>query len=101
VAPVLKTDINGCGDPLRWPRDTLYSQKLALNSPTSEGRSVGIVRVRIKSHGVLVIMDVYAENWHFLDVLLFNKLDAVITMFSLLYATQTENERLSKKKKEK
>jgi hypothetical protein len=29
------------GDPLRWPRDTLYPQKLALTSPTSGGRSVG------------------------------------------------------------
>jgi hypothetical protein len=35
--------INGWGDPLRWPRDTLYPQKLALTSPTSGGRSVGIV----------------------------------------------------------
>jgi hypothetical protein len=29
------------GDPLRWPRDTLYPQKLALTSPTSGGRPVG------------------------------------------------------------
>jgi hypothetical protein len=28
----------GLGDPLRWPRDTLYPQKLALTSPTSGGR---------------------------------------------------------------
>jgi hypothetical protein len=47
-----KTEINGRGDPLRWPRDTLYQQKLALTSPTSGGRSVGIVRLRTKSHGV-------------------------------------------------
>jgi hypothetical protein len=39
----------GCGDPLRWPRDTLYPQKLALTSPTSGGRSVDIVRLRTKS----------------------------------------------------
>jgi hypothetical protein len=32
------------GDSLRWPRDTLYPLKLALTSPTSGGRSVGIVR---------------------------------------------------------
>jgi hypothetical protein len=44
-APVLKTEINGRGDPLRWPRDTLYPQKLAP-------RSVGIVRLRTTSHGV-------------------------------------------------
>jgi hypothetical protein len=31
---------------LRWPRDTLYPLKLALTSPTSGGRSVGIVRWR-------------------------------------------------------
>jgi hypothetical protein len=30
----------------RWPRGTLYPQKLALTSPTSGGRSVGIVRSR-------------------------------------------------------
>jgi hypothetical protein len=31
-------------DPLRGPRDNLYPKKLALTSPTSGGRSVGIVR---------------------------------------------------------
>jgi hypothetical protein len=36
----------GRGDPLRWPRDTFYPQKLALTSPTSGGRSVNIVRSR-------------------------------------------------------
>jgi hypothetical protein len=55
VAPVLKTYINSRRDPLRWPRDALYPQKLALTSPTSGGRSVGIVRVRTKSHGVFHI----------------------------------------------
>jgi hypothetical protein len=33
-------------DPWRWPRGTLYPQNLALTSPTSGGRSVGIVRSR-------------------------------------------------------
>jgi hypothetical protein len=33
-----------------WPRNTLYSQKkLAQTSPTSGGRSVGIVRSRTKA----------------------------------------------------
>jgi hypothetical protein len=41
---------------LRWPRDTLYPQKLALASLTSGGRSVGIVRLRTTSHGVLVFL---------------------------------------------
>jgi hypothetical protein len=39
----------GRGDPLHWPRDTLYPQKLALTSPTSGGRTVGIVRSRTKA----------------------------------------------------
>jgi hypothetical protein len=34
----------GCGDSSRWPRGTLYPQKLAVTSPTSGGHSVGIVR---------------------------------------------------------
>jgi hypothetical protein len=36
-------------DPSRWPRGTLYPQKLALTSPTSSGRSVGIVRSRTQA----------------------------------------------------
>jgi hypothetical protein len=36
----------GRRDPSRWPRGTLYPQKLALTSPTSGGRSVGIIRSR-------------------------------------------------------
>jgi hypothetical protein len=56
AVPVWKTEFNGRGDPLRSPRDTLYPQKLALTSPTSGGRSVGIVRLRTKSHGVLVFI---------------------------------------------
>jgi hypothetical protein len=37
------------GDPLRWPCDTLYPQKLALTSLTCGGHSVGIVRLRTKT----------------------------------------------------
>jgi hypothetical protein len=33
----------GRRDPSRWPRGTLYPHKLAITSPTSSGRSVGIV----------------------------------------------------------
>jgi hypothetical protein len=36
----------GRRDPSRLPRGTLYPQKLALTSPKSGGRSVGIVRSR-------------------------------------------------------
>jgi hypothetical protein len=37
---------NDRGSPLRWPRDVLFLQKLALTSPTSGGRSFGIVPSR-------------------------------------------------------
>jgi hypothetical protein len=48
-----ETEINGRRDPLRWPRDTIYPQKLALSSsPTCGGRSVGIVRLRTKGHRI-------------------------------------------------
>jgi hypothetical protein len=36
----------GRRDPSRWPRNTLYPQKLVLTSLTSGGRSVSIVRSR-------------------------------------------------------
>jgi hypothetical protein len=49
AAPLYKTEINGRGESLRWPRDTLHPLKLALTSPTSDGRSVGIVRLRYKA----------------------------------------------------
>jgi hypothetical protein len=48
VAPVYKPEFNDRGNPSRWPRG-LYPQKLALTSPTSSGRSVGIVRSRTKA----------------------------------------------------
>jgi hypothetical protein len=39
----------GCRDLSRWPHGTLYPQKLAITSPTSGGRSVGIVRSRTQA----------------------------------------------------
>jgi hypothetical protein len=36
-------------DPMCWSRKTLYPQKLALTSPTSGGRSVGIIRSRTRT----------------------------------------------------
>jgi hypothetical protein len=40
AAPVKKAELTAGGDPLRWPRDTLYPQKLTLTSSTSGGPSV-------------------------------------------------------------
>jgi hypothetical protein len=42
----LETENTALGDPSRWPRGTLYQQKLALSPPTSGDCSVGIVRSR-------------------------------------------------------
>jgi hypothetical protein len=39
----------GRRDPSRWPRGTLYPQKLATTPPTSGGRSVGIDRSRTRT----------------------------------------------------
>jgi hypothetical protein len=52
IEELLGRNTNGSGfenreygrrDPLCWPRNTLYAQKLALTSPTSGCRSLGIV----------------------------------------------------------
>jgi hypothetical protein len=43
-------------DPLSLPRDTLYAQNLALNLPTSSGRSVGVVRSRTKITELLLLL---------------------------------------------
>jgi hypothetical protein len=50
----LENRINGRGDPSCLPRNTLYPQKLALTSPTSGGRSVGIFCLRTKSNGACI-----------------------------------------------
>jgi hypothetical protein len=52
----------GHGDPLRWPRDTLYPQKLALTSPTCGGCSVSIVRLRTKTTEFVTLPLSYGEN---------------------------------------
>jgi hypothetical protein len=46
---VLESGEYGRRDPSRRPRGTFYPQKLALTSPTSGGRSVGIVRSRTQA----------------------------------------------------
>jgi hypothetical protein len=45
----------GRRDPPRWRRGTIYPQKLSLTSPTSCGRSVGIVLSRTKSTELLLL----------------------------------------------
>jgi hypothetical protein len=49
----------GRGDPLRLARHYLYPQNLALTSPTSGGRWVGIVRSRTQAKEFLFLV-----VWH-------------------------------------
>jgi hypothetical protein len=49
---------------LRWPRPTLYQLKLALNSPTGCGRSVGIVRLRTKKLRSFFFLVIYVFISH-------------------------------------
>jgi hypothetical protein len=52
----------GRGDPSHRPHDTLYLQKLALTSPTSGGRSVGIVRSRTQATEFVCFIGRVQEN---------------------------------------
>jgi hypothetical protein len=45
----------GRKDPLCWPRSTFYPQKLALASPKSVGRSVGLVLSPTKATDFIVL----------------------------------------------
>jgi hypothetical protein len=49
AAPGLDIWEYGRREPSRWPRGTLYPQNFAVTSPTSGGRSVGIVRSRTQA----------------------------------------------------
>jgi hypothetical protein len=60
----------GCRDPSHWPCCTLYPKKLALNSPTSGGRSVGIVRSRTQvtdqeNNEIFMYMKRGLNIWHY------------------------------------
>jgi hypothetical protein len=50
-------------DPLRWPCDALYSHKLAVISPISGGRAVGIVRLRTKATEFVRVFFVACLRW--------------------------------------
>jgi hypothetical protein len=47
--PCLENREYGRRDPSHWPRGTIYPQQLAITSPTSGCRSVGIVRSRTRT----------------------------------------------------
>jgi hypothetical protein len=53
----------GRRDPSRWPRGTLYPQKSPLTSPTSGGRSVGIVRSRTQATEFVCLFVCFTLRW--------------------------------------
>jgi hypothetical protein len=53
----------GRKDQSRWPRGTPYPQKLALTSPISGGRSVGIVRSRTQVTELCFKVQVESKIW--------------------------------------
>jgi hypothetical protein len=71
AAPGLKTEINDRGDSLCWPRDNLYPLNLALISPTSVGRSVGMFLLRAKlSIFVFVFDKIYSVSLLFCVIII-------------------------------
>jgi hypothetical protein len=56
-------------DPSRWPRGTLYPPKLAMTSPTSVGRSVGIVHSRNQATEFFYILRNCAIRYSSLGIL--------------------------------
>jgi hypothetical protein len=55
AAPVKKTELTAWGIRCADHATRCIRKKLALTSPKSGGRSVGIVRLRTKGHGVLFL----------------------------------------------
>jgi hypothetical protein len=53
---IIKVSEYGLRDPSRWPRGTLYAQKLALTLSTSGGRSVGIVRSQTQATDFFLVI---------------------------------------------
>jgi hypothetical protein len=92
----------GRGDPLRWPRDTVYQPKLALTSPISGGRSVGIFRLRTNkttefvcfvSFTGLHLMRTYTVWTLYLSILLLLVLE---TVFSFVYRPPCKNTKIDR-----
>jgi hypothetical protein len=70
----------GRRDPSRWPRSTLYPQKLAITSLTSGGRSVGIVSSRTQTMNFsFIYIYIYIYIWNYIFFHLgFQALTAVV-----------------------
>jgi hypothetical protein len=75
----------GRRDPLCWPRDISYAYNWALTSPTSGGRSVGIVRSRTESHRVCFVLD--WDSFTLLQIIQ-NKKDPAVTHLARIWEIQ-------------
>jgi hypothetical protein len=73
-------------DQSRWPRGTLYPQRLSLTSPTNDGRSVGIVRSRTEATGFSLV-----HSFMFLIDLGFNLLQIEIEFCYLRFSCYWDN----------
>jgi hypothetical protein len=73
-------------DPSRWPRGTLYPQKLALASPISGGRSVGIVRSRTQATELVCFFVVTLESLHAVKGIRDAEIEILVLIFLTLDA---------------
>jgi hypothetical protein len=79
----------GCRDPSRWPRGTLYFQKLTLTSPTSGGRSTRIIcsRTQATEFSFSQISDSASSNY---KTVVDDELKNVLALFQLVEADSQE-----------
>jgi hypothetical protein len=61
AVPVKKTELTTGGICCADHATPSIRKKLALTSPTSGGRSVGIVRLRTEGHGVILLFVIYEK----------------------------------------
>jgi hypothetical protein len=64
----LETENTAEGDPPRWPRETLYPQKLVLTSLTSGGHSVGIICLRTQSTEYVLFVFLVSEQQSYVSI---------------------------------
>jgi hypothetical protein len=71
-------------DPFRWPRPTLYQQKLALTSPTSGGRPAGTVCLRTKATGFVFFdtqQDAHCEETYIISAIIIQSLPPSLSLW--------------------
>jgi hypothetical protein len=84
IGPVSGLEIREYGrrDPSRWPRGTLYQRKLALTSPISGRRPVGIVRLQTQAMEFSLVFLVLCSINHTLQETVIALIDFIHSSFS-------------------